>query len=361
MNRLLAAALLLLSMAAGADTVVAPGMQVRLDYTVKAGDRMVDSTRDGGPVSFVVGRGTMMPGLEAALLGMRVGEEKSFEVAAAEAYGEPDPDAVRSLPRSALPDGLKPEAGMTLEVRAGPGQVLRAQVRGIEDDRVLLDFNHPLAGQALSFDVRVLAVAPATADPDAPPRALPPARTFPDLLRVNAAGTVYLAPERKGADPAEVADLFAQLQRDANNALLQCGGQIVEVEVTGDIVQTHGVLNTPTRATLQALVDPASGAVSGERVMAALLAPYAAPGEHYRRKLKCDILLAPLALGDPSLERLLGGQVCLRVERLSACLEDLRAADRRIDEVAGPHARRRYSGARWDAPVDYLDQLAAGR
>ncbi|MDD3529152.1 MAG: peptidylprolyl isomerase [Gallionellaceae bacterium] len=356
MNRLLAAALLLLSMAAGAETVVAPGMQVRLDYTIRADGREVDSTRDGGPVSFVVGSGAMMPGLEAALLGMRTGEAKSFDVAVADAYGEPVPDAVQSMPVTALPNGLKPEVGMMLEVRAGAGQVLQAVVRAVQTDRVVLDFNHPLAGQSLSFDVKVLAVGPAGTPY---PHAAAPTRTYPGLLKINSAGVVYLAPDRPPVDPAEVAELFNQLQADANTALLQCGGQIIDTEVTGDIVKVHGVLNGPTRKTLLALVDPSTGTVTADRVMAALLAPYAAAGEHYRRKLKCDLLLAPLALGNDGLERQLNHQVCLRVERLTACLDDLRLADRKVDEAAGSHALRRYSGARWDSQVDYLDQLGA--
>ncbi|NTV95001.1 MAG: peptidylprolyl isomerase [Thiobacillus sp.] len=362
MQKFLAAALcLLLSVPAmAADPVVAPGTEVRIDYTALADNRVIDSTAEGGPVSFVVGAGTMMPGLEVALLGMAAGEEKTFEVAARDAYGEADPGAVKRVPLSILPPDLKPQPGMELEVRAGGGDLMKAVVKAVEGDRVVLDFNHPLAGKSLTFKVKLLSVG-ATKAAEAPyPHAVPAARTWPELLKITAAGVVYPSKTRKRTDPEEVAALFSQIGKDADNALLQCGMQIVGIEVRGDILKTYSVLSTPSRATLRTLVEPSSGKVSEDRVLAALLAPYAASEERNRRRLACGLLLAPLAVGTKALNAQLDKEVCPRIERLTACLDDLRAADARVEGEAGPDARRLYSGERWDSKVDYLDQLAAG-
>lgn len=364
MKEILATGLFLLvsmTAAAATDPVVTDGVKVRIDYTVKVGDRLVDSTLNDAPVSFVIGAGTMMPGLETALLGMQVGEEKTFDVAPAEAYGEVDPGAVRAIPRTTLPPDLKPELGMAMEIRSSGEQTAKAVVKAVEGDRILLDFNHPLAGKTLTFKVKLLSIGAAKDAEVQYPHALPVPRTYPDLLKVTSAGVVYPSRFRKNTDPDEVAGLFEQLKKDADNALLQCGMQIVGVEVTGDIVKTYGVLNTPTRTTLLKLVDISTGTVTEEKVMSGLLARYAEPEERNRKGLICELLLEPLTDRNEDLNKQLKGNVCPLVGRLTACLDDLRAADRRVGEQAGAHSLRLYSGDRWDSDRNYLDQIETPR
>ncbi|MDD4882557.1 MAG: peptidylprolyl isomerase, partial [Gallionellaceae bacterium] len=305
----------------------------------------------------VVGAGTMMPGLEAALLGMHGGEEKTFDVAPAEAYGEVDPRAIRAIPRTTLPADLKPEVGMAMEVRSSGEQTAKALVKAVEGDRILLDFNHPLAGKTLTFKVKLLSIGAAKAAEAPYPHALAAPRTYPDLLKVTSAGVVYASRLRKNTDPGVVAGLFEQLKKDADNALLQCGMQIVGVEVTGDIVKTYGVLNTPTRATLLKLVDRSTGTVTEEKVMSGLLARYAEPDERNRKGLICELLLKPLTDRNESLNKQLKGGVCPHIGRLTACLDDLRAADQRVGRQAGAQSLRLYSGDRWDSDRNYLDQF----
>ena len=149
---------------------VEDGMVVSIEYTLRADDahgEVLDSSEDGSPLQFLQGYGQVIPGLERELYGMAVGDAKSVTVEPAEGYGEEDPDAYTEVPRDQLPDDLEPEPGMPLGVRDDQGQVFQAYIAEVRADSVLLDFNHPLAGQTLHFDIKIADLRPATDDEQA--------------------------------------------------------------------------------------------------------------------------------------------------------------------------------------------------
>lgn len=143
---------------------VSDGRIVCLDYTLRLDDdQVVDSSEDREPVEFVQGQRQIVPGLEDELYGMEPGEKKSVVVEPAQGYGERNPDANQLVPRDAFEEGFEVEPGMPIQVSDGSGRTATAFVSEVNDESVKLDFNHPLAGETLHFDVRVVDVREASA------------------------------------------------------------------------------------------------------------------------------------------------------------------------------------------------------
>lgn len=145
---------------------VADDLVVSLAYTLRLDNGEVFDTADGHrPLQFIQGLGQIIPGLAAALYGMGVGEKKSVVVEPAEGYGDLDPDAFRLFPLDLFPDDLELTEGLSLQlVDSESGEPMDAYVDEILPDGVVLDFNHPLAGETLHFQVEVMGLRPATAD-----------------------------------------------------------------------------------------------------------------------------------------------------------------------------------------------------
>lgn len=111
------------------------------------------------------GRQKLVPGLEQALYGMAVGEEKDVVVDPTQGYGEIDPQAVRTLPRKSVPSFAQATPGQRLRLlHKSSGEIRRATVLEVQPETVVLDFNHPLAGKTLHYHVRVDDIRPATAE-----------------------------------------------------------------------------------------------------------------------------------------------------------------------------------------------------
>lgn len=140
------------------------GVVVSLDYTLRLDDgEIIDSSEGNEPLEYLHGYGQIIPGLEKALTGLTVGESKKVVVPAAEAYGEVDMEAFEIVPRSMFPDDLELEEGLALSLRdAETNQPFDASVAEVRENEVMLDFNHPLAGETLHFEVRIPALRPAT-------------------------------------------------------------------------------------------------------------------------------------------------------------------------------------------------------
>ena len=136
------------------------GSQVSIQYTLldEKGNQ-IESNKGGDPFEYTHGKGDIIPGLENGLKGMQVGEEKTIEVKPEGAYGKVQPEAFQEVPRKNIPPKIL-EVGATLMVRtpAGPRPI---RVHEIKDETVVLDFNHPLAGKTLTFEVKIMAVQPA--------------------------------------------------------------------------------------------------------------------------------------------------------------------------------------------------------
>lgn len=136
------------------------GAVVTLNYTLKDDQgRVLDSTEQ--PFSYLHGYGEIIPGLEKALEGSEPGYHEEVVVEPNDAYGEVDPGAVLSLPTDTIPDDLELEPGMNV-VGETPSGMVELTVREVNDDEVVVDANHPLAGKTLHFDVEVVDVREAS-------------------------------------------------------------------------------------------------------------------------------------------------------------------------------------------------------
>lgn len=134
------------------------GSLVRFEYTLSdENGKVLQSNKGKDPVSYKHGQGNIIPGVEKALAGMEVNEEKSFRVPPDEAYGPVDPNDFKEVPKTAVPAAaLKP--GTPLATRGPKGEELVIHVYEVKEETVVLDFNHPLAGKTLNFEVKVLGI-----------------------------------------------------------------------------------------------------------------------------------------------------------------------------------------------------------
>jgi FKBP-type peptidyl-prolyl cis-trans isomerase SlyD len=136
---------------------------VGIEYEVKeAGtDTVIDTNKGSAPLEFITGKGQIIPGLEAGLVGMSEGESKTITVKAADAYGERNPEAQQTIPIEQF-EGIDLQKGMTLYGQGEGGQTVQVTVVDFNDKEVTIDFNHPLAGKDLEFEVTVTSERPAT-------------------------------------------------------------------------------------------------------------------------------------------------------------------------------------------------------
>jgi FKBP-type peptidyl-prolyl cis-trans isomerase SlyD len=141
---------------------VADDVVVSINYSLTVDGEVVDSTEGDEPLQFLQGHQNIIPGLERELTGMKIGDNKQVVVPPAEAYGEVDPENIVDVPRSEFPTEIPLEPGTELEVKNADNEVLSATIAEIKGDTVKLDFNHPLAGKELTFDVTVVDLRQAT-------------------------------------------------------------------------------------------------------------------------------------------------------------------------------------------------------
>ena len=147
------------------DSVVGSGKKVTVDYTLTVDNKEVETSVGKIPMSYVVGAREIIPGLETQMNGMHMNEEKVINVAAKDAYGEVDPKAFKEFPVGSLPKGLAPKVGLVLQATAPDGSKFPVVVSELKGDKMVLDFNHPLAGKSLTFKVKVLKIENAPAAP----------------------------------------------------------------------------------------------------------------------------------------------------------------------------------------------------
>lgn len=138
---------------------VGPNMVVTMDYTLRldSGD-VVDSSKGKESLSFAYGQEQIIPGLERGLAGMQPGEQKEIRVEAEDAYGSRRTDAVQEIPLDRFPDDITPTPGLRLSVRGPQGEEVPFVISGVSETHATLDFNHPLAGEPLTFAVTVVDV-----------------------------------------------------------------------------------------------------------------------------------------------------------------------------------------------------------
>ena len=135
------------------------GDTVKIHYTGTLDDgTQFDSSAGREPLEFEIGSGQVIPGFDKAVEGMAVGDSKSVRLEAAEAYGPHHDALVQQVDRNLLPDDLNPETGMALQSQSPDGQVMQFVVTEVSDASITVDANHPLAGQALSFDIELVGI-----------------------------------------------------------------------------------------------------------------------------------------------------------------------------------------------------------
>lgn len=135
------------------------GDTVKIHYTGTLADgTRFDSSAGRDPLTFQLGAGQIIPGLEKEIAGMAVGDQKTVTVAAGEAYGERDPRQVQQVPRNALPPDLEPQVGMQLQAQTPNGVPVQLIVVEVAEDTITVDANHPLAGHDLTFAVEMVEI-----------------------------------------------------------------------------------------------------------------------------------------------------------------------------------------------------------
>jgi FKBP-type peptidyl-prolyl cis-trans isomerase SlpA len=135
---------------------VGEGTRVFLNFALTLEDGSeVDSNFGGDAVSFAVGDGSLLPGFERQLIGMQPGERKLFQVPPEDAFGQPNENNVQRIPRDGFDEGIELELGLVCSFADAAGGELPGMVVGFDEKEVTVDFNHPLAGRTILFDVHV--------------------------------------------------------------------------------------------------------------------------------------------------------------------------------------------------------------
>lgn len=135
------------------------GDTVRMHYTGKLNDGTeFDSSSGRDPLEFKIGEETIIPTLEQAVIGMTAGDTQTVAIAAADAYGPRQDDAVQTVERSMIPENVELTVGGQLQAQAPNGQQLLLTVVEMTDESVTLDANHPLAGMDLTFDIELVEI-----------------------------------------------------------------------------------------------------------------------------------------------------------------------------------------------------------
>ncbi|HEX8437134.1 peptidylprolyl isomerase [Archangium sp.] len=144
---------------------IAKDSVVSIDYRLHLGDgKLVDESDPGDPLVYLHGYEEIVPGLEKALEGKKAGETLKVQVSPEEGYGEYDPDGVEEVPREDFPPDMELEEGGIVSATDDDGDEVDFLVKELRPKTVVVDFNHPLAGKTLHFEVTVREVRAATAE-----------------------------------------------------------------------------------------------------------------------------------------------------------------------------------------------------
>ena len=133
------------------------GDTVSVYYTGRLQNGMiVDKTDEGFPVKFTIGKGTVMPGMEEAVIGMKLKQSKTVEVPAEKAFGPYQKELLLAIDKKQLPDNMDIEVGQSLDMKSPDNRDVKVRVVSQSDREIVVDANHPLAGQDLTIDIRLV-------------------------------------------------------------------------------------------------------------------------------------------------------------------------------------------------------------
>jgi FKBP-type peptidyl-prolyl cis-trans isomerase 2 len=133
---------------------------VKVHYTgkLKNDGRVFDTSEDREPLEAKLGQGQLIPGFEKGLIDMKVSEKKTIEIPMDEAYGDIQKELFHKVEKENLPEDIKPEIGMGLVAKNPDGTERQLRVSDVKDDFIIVDANHPLAGQDLVFELEVVGI-----------------------------------------------------------------------------------------------------------------------------------------------------------------------------------------------------------
>jgi peptidylprolyl isomerase len=139
---------------------VESGMFVSVDYkgTLTNGD-VFDTSHGRQPLEVKMGAGQLITGFENELMGMSLNQKKTFTLDPEEAYGQRNDDLTQNFPRADIPPELNPKVGMTVGMHTPEGHQIPAKIVHLDDEKVTLDMNHPLAGESLTFEIEVVGIS----------------------------------------------------------------------------------------------------------------------------------------------------------------------------------------------------------
>lgn len=139
--------------------MITDGLFVSVHYTGTLNDgKVFDSSVERDPLEFQMGSGMVIPAFEEAVKSMAINDEKNIAIKAEDAYGTFREDLIQKVPLQEIKQFLEPVAGMTIEVMMPDGQHAPALIKSVTEEEVLMDFNHPLAGQDLNFTLKLVSV-----------------------------------------------------------------------------------------------------------------------------------------------------------------------------------------------------------
>ena len=137
------------------------GDKVKVNLTCTLEDGTIfGQTHEDEPFEFTIGEKSVLPKFEAAVIGMKEGENKSILVAPEDAYGPRDEERVFTVEKSEIPDHITPEIGKKIQVQTGSGEMAILTVLEVSEDKVTVDANDPLAGEVLTFEIKLIEILP---------------------------------------------------------------------------------------------------------------------------------------------------------------------------------------------------------
>lgn len=138
---------------------VKSGDTVRVHYHGRLTDGTTfDSSEGRDPLEFEVGSGMVIAGFDNGVVGMIIGDKKTVNIPVDDAYGQKNPEMIIEFPREQVPEGMPLEKGMRLNLNNSEGQVVPVVITDVLDETILLDANHPLAGEDLVFDIELVEI-----------------------------------------------------------------------------------------------------------------------------------------------------------------------------------------------------------
>jgi len=137
---------------------VKEGDKVKVEYTGKLEDGTVFDQSKAEPLEFEMGAKQLIPGFEKAVMGMNLNESKTITISKEDAYGDARPELRKEVPKKVLPAEKEPVVGMHIAVKIPTGQTIPGKIAEINKDSVVIDFNHPLAGKKLIFEIKVVGI-----------------------------------------------------------------------------------------------------------------------------------------------------------------------------------------------------------